>query len=130
MAGRKTLINMSGHELEVTLLVRQGDLPSATAGTVNVDLPASSDEDPGSATVNYGDDKNIYLNGLEVRMMVNGAAVKERRITLERGNDLDNTLNTNDTIEFLYDGQSILISGKNSISAPFSFAAKQGDATE
>lgn len=132
MAGVKELINRTGNELKVTLIVRKGDSPSKTAGTVEVDLgPEQTGDDRGTddshKTVAYGDDTNIYLNGFEVQMIVNGSAVGEKRITVDRGSDLDNALNTHDTIEFLYDGKSILISATNSAVRPFSFQAEIPD---
>jgi hypothetical protein len=81
--------------------------------------------------VTYGDDVDIYLNGIEMAMIENGSAVGERRIVVDRGSGLDKALNTNDTIEFLYDGKSILISATNSGDKPFQYAAvKEGSVGE
>ena len=131
MAGVKELINRTGNDLEVTLIVREGDSPSKTAGTVDVKLAAAPDKDSGvdnsRKTVTYGDDVNIYLNGIETQMILKGSVVGERRIMFDRGSGLDNALNTNDTIEFLYDGKSILISATNSAEQPFHFAAEKAE---
>jgi hypothetical protein len=131
MAGVKKLINRTGNDLKVTLTVREGDTPSQTAGTVEVELAAGRDKATGLDTsrqvVAYGDDTNIYLNGIETQMIVKGSAVGERRIVVTRGSGLDNALNTNDTIEFLYDGKSILISATNSGDKPFRYAAEAGE---
>ncbi len=131
MAGVKKLINRTGNDLRVILTVREGESPSQTAGTVEVDLAAGRDEETGvdmsRQIVTYGDETNIYLNGIETQMIVKGAAVGERRLVVIRGSGLDNALNTNDTIEFLYDGKSILISATNSSDKPFRYAAEAGD---
>jgi hypothetical protein len=128
MAGMKKLINRTGKELKVRLFVRQGDHPTNSAGTVEVDLAAApgkeSGEDKSEQNVAYGNDVDIYLNGIETTMVADGSAVNERQIVLERGSGLDKALNTNDTIEFLFDGKAILISATNSSDKPFRFASR------
>jgi hypothetical protein len=127
MAGMKKLINRTGSDLKVTLVVRAGDQPDQTAGSVEVDMAAGPDKKSGKdgsvQNVSYGNDVDIYLNGIETRMIHDGSAIGERRVVIERGSKLDNALNTNDTIEFLYDGKSILISATNSDYVPFSFTS-------
>jgi len=39
--------------------------------------------------------------------------VIQRRVVAERGSKLDKILNTNDTIDFRYDGQNVLFSASN-----------------
>lgn len=128
MAGMKKLINRTGNELKVTLIVRRGDHPSETAGTVDVDLAAgpndASGEDKSVQDVSYGDDVNIYLNGIETTMIEDGSAVGKRELVVKRGSEVDNALNTHDTIEFLYDGNTVLISATNSSDKPYLFAAQ------
>jgi len=59
MAGTKVFTNKSGQFLHVTLLIRQGS---------NIQLPSLEQEFTldvnESQTVTYGNDQNIYLNGL------------------------------------------------------------------
>ena len=125
MAGMKKLINRTGCDLKVTLIVREADQPDKTAGSVDVELAAGPDKTTGKDNsvqhVSYGNDVNIYLNGIETTMVKDGSAVGDRRIVIERGSAFDDALNTNDTIEFLYDGKAILISATNSKDQPFSF---------
>src|SRR5690348_10405587 len=108
MAGMKKLINRTGCDLKVTLVVRQGDQPDKTAGTVDVELAAGPDKESGKdgsvRHVTYGNNVDIYLNGIETTMIKSGSVLGERRVVIERGSEFDNALNTNDTIEFLYDG--------------------------
>lgn len=117
MAGQKTLINRTGSELKVVLMVRRGDHPSETAGTVNVTLAAGPDEKTGEdnsvQNVSYGNDVDIFLNGFEATISTDGAEIVQRSVVAERGSKLDNILNTNDTIDFLYDGQKVLFSASN-----------------
>ena len=126
MAGMKKLINRTGKELKVTLVVRQGDDPDKTAGNVEVTLMPGPDGDTGKDAsvrdVSYGNDVDIYLNGIETTLISKGSAVGERRIAIVRGSGLDRALNTNDTIEFLFDGKTVLISATNSDDKPFCFA--------
>jgi hypothetical protein len=128
MAGIKTLINRTGNDLEVTLIVRKGDQPRGSSGTVDVHLTAGPDEHTGEdrsrQVVAYGNDVDIYLNGIETTLIENGSAIGKRELVVERGSTFDNQLNTNDTIEFLYDGHKVLVSASNSKEEPFTFAAQ------
>ncbi len=55
----KTFINNSGHYLNVTLLIRQGDNIQKPSLTQQFSLDAGE-----SKNVSYGDKTNIYLNGM------------------------------------------------------------------
>jgi hypothetical protein len=126
MAGMKKLINRTGKDLKVVLTVRKGDHPLNTAGTVEVELSASKGTtgiDARVKDVSYGNDVDIYLNGIETSLIFKGDILDQRQIVVERGKGLDNALNTNDTIEFLFDGKQVLISATNSTSVPFLFPA-------
>jgi hypothetical protein len=114
----KTLINRTGGDLKVVLIVRKGDHPSDTAGSVVVELAAGSDQETGEEDlmqrVSYGNDTDIFLNGLELTMQAKGAETTSRSVVAVRGSKLDRILNTNDTIDFRYDGQNVLFSASNS----------------
>jgi hypothetical protein len=129
MAGRKQLINITGHDLEVTLIVRKGDHPQETAGTVIVELAGLPEEDgkgdDRAKMVDYGNDIDIYLNGIEMKMTSKGKEVAQRRVILERGVGLDNELNMNDTIQFIYDGDNVLIATSNSSDKPYEFTPEE-----
>ena len=124
MAPQKTLINRTGYPLDVVLIVRKGDHPSLTAGTVNVQLPAGPDHGDMKAdersvqTVTYGNATNIYLNGLELSLDAEGATQSRRRVVAVRGLELDNALNMFDTIEFRFDGQEIVFTSSNADQQP------------
>ena len=118
----KKLINKTGHDLEATLIIRKCDHPTDTAGTVEVKLPPCTYEarDDGSTiVVPYGNDEDIFLNGIEARLNLGGKSVANRRVVLERGTPLDNLLNTNNTIEFFYDNNTGLFSASETeVEAP------------
>ena len=64
MPGVKTLVNNSRHTIEVTLIGRRGSDPNGG------DLPPVTVKIPAGGTapyVRYGDDRNPFLNALEVR---------------------------------------------------------------
>ncbi|MGY4363980.1 hypothetical protein ACVW1A_000045 [Bradyrhizobium sp. LB1.3] len=127
----KTLINRTVHHLRVTLIVRKGDHPENNAGTVDVSLgvrPPSSDvttiaDDAGVKDVAYGNEVDIYLNGLTATMIADGSGVGRRDVVVDRGSPLDNELNTNDTIVFSFDGEAVLVSATNSDQTPHAFPA-------
>jgi hypothetical protein len=119
MAPHKTLINRTGHPLDVTLIVRKGDHPTETAESVDVQLPPGPDDDGmrpeerSVQTVTYGNSVNIYLNGLELTFAADGQRRSIRRVVAERGKPLDNALNMFDTIEFRFDGEEVLFTSSN-----------------
>lgn len=126
----KKLINKTGHDLEATLIVRKGDHPTDTAGTVEVKLsPCTYEEcDDGSTTVvTYGNEEDIFLNGIEARLNLDGNIVANRRVALERGTPLDNLLNTNNTIEFFYDKNTVLLSASETDVEPPPAEQQDGD---
>lgn len=59
MSGRKTFINNSNQYVNVTLLIRQGDNIQKPSLEQTFSLNAGERKD-----VTYGDNSNIYLNGL------------------------------------------------------------------
>jgi len=127
----KTLINRTGHQLRVTLIVRKGDHPENNAGSVDVSLgvrrPSSEvttiTDDSSVKDVTFGSDVDIYLNGLTATMIADGSGVGRRDVVVDRGSPLDNELNTNDTIVFSFDGEAVLVSATNSDQAPHAFPA-------
>ena len=105
MAGRKLFINNTAHRLDVTLFVRSGPDPANSAENQKFELgPHERD------WVTYGDDTNIYLNGLGLVAFTGGDVVATQEfVVTTRGNSLDDKLNTNNVIEILYDDGSLLI---------------------
>lgn len=105
----KLFINNTGRKLDVQLLVRQGDDPMTDADPVNFQLGDGSGchEDGGSdhsRLVHYGNEIDIYLNGIVVRFDDEGESSAQRFQVMQRGVPLDNKLNMNNTVEFIYAG--------------------------
>jgi hypothetical protein len=99
----KLFINNIGRPLQVQLLVRKGDDLFTDAAPVNFELGTGAGRDKyGSADnsrlVTYGNEVDIYLNGMSVNDD-NGRQVLFK--VLQRGVELDDQLNTNNTIEFI-----------------------------
>lgn len=89
----KTIANSTGAPLKVVLGLRIGSDPADKGDNVDVDLA------PGETkTVQYGDDKNPYLNGLRYEYTANGCAVAATQSVTERGSAWDNVLNMNSTL--------------------------------
>lgn len=101
MSGTKTIVNNSALELNVILRGRHGEDPQG------VTLPPVSAKiaPHGSATLQYGDDHNPYLNTLEVEETSNGARIHQAFSVTARGGPgtLDALFNTNSTIAIVYD---------------------------
>ncbi len=104
----KMFINNTGRVLKVQLLVRKGDDPMTDADPVNFQLgDGSGNAEDGGADhfrlVHYGDDIDIYLNGLVVSFANEGENSMQRFQVLQRGVPLDNKLNMHNTVEFIYE---------------------------
>jgi hypothetical protein len=91
MAGQKTFINNTSRDIAVTIVVRAGDDPSHTAGSQNLTVNANSQQQ-----VSYGNDSNIYLNGLSLTPVSPDGLFGEVSFSVTtRGSPIDNALNTN-----------------------------------
>ena len=93
--------------LDVQLVVRKGDDPMTDADPVNFLLgDGSGNAEDGGADhcklVHYGDDIDIYLNGLVAGFASEGESSMQRFQVLQRGVPLDNKLNMHNTVEFIY----------------------------
>lgn len=132
MAGMKTLVNRTGYPLEVTLVVRKGDHPAAEAARVTVQLAAKDDaateQDESVREVAYGNAVDIYLNGILTRLTTDGGALDQQHLVIDRGSPLDRELNTNDTLDFLFDGQTVLVSARNADQQGLTFPAEHQEA--
>jgi hypothetical protein len=110
VAGQKLFINGSNDKtLNVTLYIRQGPEVANSAGTQRFTLGASQ-----SLVVTYGDDNNIYLNGLALTSIFNGQIVGEQEFVISRGQILDNELNMNSVVYFNFVGGVFQVQTSNS----------------
>ncbi|MBV8633110.1 MAG: hypothetical protein JO002_01345 [Burkholderiaceae bacterium] len=93
MSGRKTIINNTPRDVSVTLAIRAGDNPANSAGRQTVTIKAHS-----QTQVTYGNDSNIYLNGLSVVAVGSDGVFGEQEFVVTRGAAIDNLLNMNSVI--------------------------------
>jgi hypothetical protein len=97
MPGVKRFINQTNVNLSVTLYVRSGADPSGgDAGQQQFALPGNG----GESCQQYGDDANIFLNGLSFVADEGGTVSEGGEFVVLRGVAYDNLLNMNDTITF------------------------------
>lgn len=108
MAGRKLFVNKTGSDIRVTLFIRSSDNPVNSAGTQAFQLRPSQQN-----WVDYGNDQNIYLNGISLVSYFDGQVTGTQDFVVNRGSSLDNELNMNNRVEFRYGGNSFQISTSN-----------------
>lgn len=94
MASKK-LINQSGVDLRIALLVRQGSTPGTILDTVRVRVPAGQ-----TVEASYGDASNPFLDGVNVGWELNGSASNQKQMVTTRGSAWDDVLNTNSILTF------------------------------
>lgn len=111
----KIFINNTLATFQITLFVREGDLPYNQDGTVTFTL------DPGETeSITYGSDTNMFLNGLTIFTIYEGDLFSSVKFVTARMSELDNLLNTNDTItitqvqtDYVFSGTNILLDAVN-----------------
>jgi hypothetical protein len=108
MAG-KTFTNYSHKDLRVTLFIRQSENPANNAGQTRFDLSSGQRE-----YVGYGDSVNIYLNGITLASVSDGAITGEQEFVITRGSSLDNQLNMNNHVNIYFPGGGFQIDCSNS----------------
>lgn len=111
MPGKKIFINNTGKDLEITLYVRQGANPINQATNQNVDFSLKNGE---QKWIVYGDYYNVYLNGIKLIASYEGKIVSNSEIVIVRGSSLDNQLNTNNAVEFRFDGRFYIVTSNKS----------------
>lgn len=93
---QKTVNNRSAATLQIGFLVRQGADPANFDGVVYFTIR------PGETrTVTYGNQQNVFLNGVVISTIFNGDIYTKTQIVTVRGSQLDNLLNTNSIIDIL-----------------------------
>ena len=111
----KTFINNTLATFQITLFVREGVFPYNQAGTVTFSL------DPGETeTVTYGDDTNIFLNGLTMFTIYDGDLFSSVKFVTATMSELDDLLNTNDTVtitkvetDYVFSGSNVFLDAVN-----------------
>lgn len=104
----KTFVNDTAATLIITLFIRQGTDPVNQDGTVSFTL------NPGQTLlVEYGDATNEFLNGFVLFTIFAGDLYSKVQFTTAVGTELDNLLNTNETITFTKVQTDYVVSGSN-----------------
>lgn len=98
MPGKKLFTNTSPYKLRVTLEIRKSSDPRDRAGTKEFELQPQQ-----SQWQEYGDNVNIYLNGIRLTAVFNGEKIGQQFIVITRGSRLDNELNMKNGVRFAYD---------------------------
>ncbi|KPJ90231.1 MAG: hypothetical protein AMJ53_14365 [Gammaproteobacteria bacterium SG8_11] len=88
MNAYKTFTNQSDVELTMTLLIRKGEDPQENYGTKIVTLTPKS-----TKGVEFGNDKNAYLNGIRIEASCNGSTLLLEQRVYHRDSEFDQILN-------------------------------------
>jgi hypothetical protein len=95
MPGIKLFINSTGVDLDVTLKVRSGSDPNNNAPDEYFFLAQNTQKE-----VSYGNQANIYLNGIDLIASGGGDIRQRTDIVITRGSYLDDLLNRHNTVNF------------------------------
>ena len=104
MSGSKVIQNNSSVAISVTIRGRKGSEPSGgSLPPVSASIAAH-----GSATLQYGNDQNPYINSIDVEENSNGSDIRAGFACTARGGagTLDNLLNANSTVVVAYNASS------------------------
>lgn len=95
--GRKTFVNQTDKNINITMFIRAGDSPEDEGGSEIVSVSAHGqveyiyEGEPGS--LGY-----VYLNGLLVEWQEGSDMIGVSRKVVTRGDAWDNVMNTNNTV--------------------------------
>ena len=93
MSGYKVFSNKTLLALSVTIYIREGEDPKHCYGTLKISL------NPGeSRAVEYGCERNAFLNGIKVAYQFNGNLVHNSQRVIRKNSSFDALLNQNSTI--------------------------------
>jgi hypothetical protein len=104
MAGRKLFTNRSTYGMQVTLVVRASSNPRDTAGKKDFFINPK-----GSQWQEYGNNVDIYLNGINLAAVFNGEMQGQQYVVIQRGSPLDNKLNQNNGVDFNFANDTFYI---------------------
>lgn len=104
MAGRKLFTNQSPYSMNVTLVIRASEDPRNQAGTKDFQLGARQ-----SQWQEYGNNVDIYLNGIKLAAVFNGQMIGQQYIVITRGSPLDNELNTRNGVDFGFSNNTFML---------------------
>lgn len=105
MAGKKLFTNRTPYLLAVTLVVRASEDPRNQAGSKDFMLGAQEHR-----WEEYGNNIDIYLNGIKLVATYDGQMVAQQYIVILRSSPLDNQLNMRNAVDFGYQNGSFQLS--------------------
>lgn len=107
--GVKTFLNQTPYPLSIMLTVRKGDTPGSEAGTQGLIVDAGQ-----SQVYTYSEGStDPYLDGLVVDIDSAGGIIGAQQAVTVRSSAVDDALNTNNTVVFSLQGQSLVVSYSN-----------------
>ena len=104
----KTFINNSLATLQITIFIREGAEVSNQDGFESFSLNPNE-----TLLVEYGSETNIFLNGFVLFTIFEGDLYSKVQFTTQLESELDNLLNTNETITFTKMDTDYVVSGSN-----------------
>lgn len=104
----KVFVNNTLATFQVTLFVREGEFPFNQDGTVTFTLLPGETEN-----VTFGSDTNMFLNGLTIFTIFEGDLFSSVKFVTARMSELDNLLNTNNTITISKEQTDYVLTGSN-----------------
>ena len=93
MGGSKIFCNETNKDVTVTIYIRKGDDHKQNYGTVLVSLKPGE-----SKGVDYGCQRNAFLNGLKISFSHEGMTLAHEQMVLNKHSMFDKLLNNNTTI--------------------------------
>lgn len=107
--GVKTFLNQTPYPLSIMLTVRKGDTPGSEAGTQGFLVDAGQ-----SQVYTYSEGAtNPYLDGLVADIDSAGGIIAAQQAVTVRSSAVDDALNTNNTVVFSLQGQSLVVGYRN-----------------
>jgi len=108
MTGKKVFINKTNKDIRIVLFIREGSTPNLQAGIQRITLV------PGEKrVVEYGNRRNIYLNGLQIRALKDKKVLSRELYVDIRGDFIDDLLNQNRYINVIANNNKFDIHGFN-----------------
>ena len=104
----KTITNTTNATLQLTLFVRQGDIPYLNSDTVSVELLPGETE-----LVSYGDASNPYLNGVIMFTIFENNLYSKVQFITALQTELDTLLNTNNIFTITEVDSDYVLTGSN-----------------
>ena len=107
--GAKTFNNQTGHDLNIEITVREGDDVGTAFAINNVFLSANTN----GQVVDYGDDNDPYLDGI-IAYAADDVNITGEIYVYAKEDSGDYSLNTNDTVTFILQNNTIILTCTNS----------------